>query len=70
MKSTLDKDDSMHGDRDRYSDILTYKKSAVQLQRGVTRSSLKFDSYINACFVNSPMCDGGDQSGDGKIIAS
>lgn len=60
VQFALDYDPTMHGERDRYSDILTYKKSAVQLQRGVTPDSHKFDSYINACYVNSPMCDGGD----------
>ena len=59
----------MHGDRDRYSDIATYFKSAVKLKNGVAKSSDKNASYINACYVNSPMCAGASK-GDGKIIAS
>ena len=70
VQMALDYDPTMHEDRDRYSDILTYRKSAVKLHRGISDASEKFDSYINACYVNSPMCDGADGAGDGKIIAS
>lgn len=31
VQESLDYDQTMHGDKDRYSDILTYKKSAVHL---------------------------------------
>lgn len=63
----LDVDSNMHNDRDRYSDIATYFKSAVKLRTG--DKSDKWGNYINACYINSPMSSGSG-TGDGKIIAS
>ena len=65
--SKLDVDGMMHNDRDRYSDIATYHKSAVKLRTG--DKSDKWGNYINACYINSPMSSGSG-TGDGKIIAS
>jgi protein tyrosine phosphatase len=58
--------------RNRYSDILTYHKSRVTLQRGVQDSEFPEADYINACFVNSPfqLSINGQVFGDRKIIAS
>ena len=56
--------------RNRYSDILTYKKSRVKLVRGLYHND-KASDYINACYVNSPFeNEDGSDFGDKKIIAS
>ena len=46
--------DKIYLDRNRYSDILTYKKNRVLLQKGVKESEFPEADYINACFINSP----------------
>jgi len=61
----------IYGERNRYSDILTYKKSRVHLQRGVVLDQVPESDYINACYVNSPFANDQDKNmGDKKIIAS
>ena len=45
-------DSGMHEGRDRYSDIVTYKKSRVKLVEGAGKAAC--DDYINACYLNSP----------------
>lgn len=58
-------------DRNRYSDILTYHKSRVKLQRGQDVNQIPESDYINACYVNSPFENAdGSAFGDRKIIAS
>ena len=61
----------IYGERNRYSDILTYKKNRVQLQRGVVLDQVPESDYINACYVNSPFENIKEKKmGDKKIIAS
>ena len=69
VDNLLTDDYRIYSDRNRYSDILTYKKSRVKLIRGVNLSDMPESDYINACYVNSPF-EGPDGFGDKKIIAS
>ena len=70
VQKNIDYQNDMHGSRDRYSDIVTYFKSQVQLLNGVGQT--KHDQYINCCFVNNIFTfDETDQTyGNKKIIAS
>ena len=61
--------DKIYSDRNRYTDILTYNKSRVHLQKGVAESKRKEYEYINACYVNSPY-EAEKGMGAKKIIAS
>lgn len=61
-------------DRNRYTNILAYKKSRVVLRKGVDLARDPASDYINACYVNSPFVKADPESkhvlGDRKIIAS
>jgi protein tyrosine phosphatase len=56
--------DKIYFHRNRYSDIITYRKSRVVLKTGVNLEVDPSSDYINACYINSPF------GGDRKIIAS
>lgn len=71
IKSLLTDDLRIYGERNRYSDILTYNKSRVKLNKGVVLDQVPESDYINACYVNSPFENVEDKAkGDRKIIAS
>ena len=53
----------MYYEKNRYSDILTYKDTSVKLQKSVDIKSMPESDYINACYIDSPF-------GAKKIIAS
>lgn len=61
----------MHGGRDRYSDIITYFKSQVQLLNGVGEGG-QHSQYINSCFVNNVFSfdQTTEKYGNAKIITS
>lgn len=61
--------DKIYYERNRYTDILTYNKSRVHLEKGVAESKHSEYGYINACYVNSPY-EAEKGKGDKKIIAS
>lgn len=70
VQNNIDFDQQMHGGRDRYSDIITYYKSQVQLLNGV--GGAKHSQYINCCFVNNVFTfdQAEEKYGNKKIIAS
>jgi protein tyrosine phosphatase len=71
IQNLLTDEKRIYSDRNRYSDILTYRKSRVKLQRGVYLQDYPDSDYINACYVNSPFENAENKSlGDKKIIAS
>ena len=56
--------DKQYEHRNRYVDIITYRKSRVILKEGVNLDEDPSSDYINACYINSPF------GADRKIIAS
>lgn len=58
--------------RNRYVDIITYRKTRVKLENGVNLKKKPDGDYINACYINSPFIveNQGEITGDTKIIAS
>jgi protein tyrosine phosphatase len=71
IQSLLTDDKRIYQERNRYSDILTYNKCRVKLERGVNLNEAPDSDYINACYVNSPFENVNDSAkGDRKIIAS